>query len=1467
MLLDWLSREGVIVLSWWALVTMAGVAVLPLCLRVLGGLPDRGYTLARAAGLLVVGFVFWLLASLGFLRNTTDSMALAWLIVLIAGLAIYFGAGKERIDLRAWWKDNNRVVIVGEIVFFVLLLGWSIFRAYQNNLSGTEKPMELAFLSATMRSQTFPPADPWLSGYAISYYYFGYVIMAMLSMLSGVASTVGFNMTDALLFALTGLTVFGVVYNLVRSREKSTIVRRAALLVGLLGMVLVILLSNFEMIFVEIPWETHTASADYLQMWNLNGRQTPRPGDDNTDPVHWEYWWWWHGARVISDRNLDGVHTEVIDEFPGFSFLLSDNHPHVLSLPFAALALGLALNTLLTRRKPNRYEIVFYSIVFGGLIFLNTWDGPIYLIVLVAAEALRRLMHSGRLRGQDWRELGLLGGTLLVLAVVLYLPFIAAFRSQAAGISPNLLNPTLPGQFFLMFGPFILLIAPFLALEAWRAGRRMNWRIGLQIGALGLLGLIALMLLLAVVGYVIPSVRDQVNSFAESNGGWGTVVAATFAKRIAYLPTALLLFIGLILIAGRLFPRRDPDADDDKPAPAVTYLPSTGFVLLLIAAALVLTLVPEFVYLRDSFSARMNTVFKFYYQAWLMCGIGGAYGVYSVFAGARQPSPLARAVYAGLTVVVLIAGLIYPIMGIQARMFVETDRVYSVAPEPPTLNGGGTVSNDDDYQAALCLGNLVKGESAVIASAVGPSYNWPAGAISTYTGIPTVFNWPYHELQWRGDTYNLATKGREQDIDHMYRDPTWSGAEPIIARYGINYVVYGSKEHTTYDRAEDLGSPEPAERGEVSRQSGCRLRIGRDAHLPRAGARADSGTGAVRNGHAARNPNAGNVGSERPAWRVVIGAEWIAYVALVALALVLRFAELDSTPMMPFETHNALAAWRVIMPNAPGDPLIPTSSILFVLQSLSFTLFGGSEVAARLMTVLGGVALMLTPILFRPLLGRARTLLVSVLLAFSPVLLIASRTSSPDVWALLFAVLSLWGLWQAGRTQQRFYAGFAVVLFAGLIFLSGSGGFALALILAVAGAITIFWRRRRALIDGEDEDAPLSLAFTGIRGSLELALPAAALIVLVVSTGFMIYPAGLSAVAQGIGGAIQAVVQPKGAGGYALLVSLYYEPALWVLAIVGFALRRERRTTLDVFLAAWLALGVLVSLFFADGSPDHALWFAVPLAALAVNALMWALSQDDRLAALVVPRWARWVIAVSAIGVLAVFTLSFQSMARSLLAAPQGSLTLFSPQPDSIVLLLVSIMFLVIGFFLFASLWGGRTSWQGVLLGLAIFGMVTSLGSGWNAAAFDSQSAVEFWHMQATNDNTALLRETLFDVADRVSGGFPAVPITVVAPQDGVVAWLLRDFSNTKFITDINDAADAEVVIVPETLELPQSGAAYVGQDFVITRSWDISSMSLLDIPAWWTQRQARNTWTTAYAVNLWLRQDVYQGTVDQGAG
>ena len=451
---EWLSREWFIIFGWWLWITLAGIAIFPLCMRLLSGLPDKGYTLSRAVGMMVVTFVFWLLASYGFLDNSVGSIILCWVMVLVISLLVYVRLGDVR-DIFSWWRENRIVFVVTELLFFGLFFVWVIYRAHQNQILFTEKPMELAFMSAVQRSRSFPPNDPWMSGFAISYYYKGYVMSSMLSMLTGIQSTIGFNLTIASQFALTGLTAFGVVYNLVRSRAFETITqfrnssagRGVAITVGLLGMIFMVLLGNFQAVLIEVPFQSQSVPQSYLEFWGTQERSNFAEGGYQQnpdapllkDPAKWTHgWWWFRASRVLTDYSLDGTLQPIqpIDEFPAFSFLLADNHPHVLSLPFVVMVIGMMLNLLLTRREPNGYEVLLYGIAIGGLVFLNTWDGPIYLVGLVGAEALRRMAQDdkGRLLFEDWLHLIKLGVTLLGIVILAYLPFIIGFRSQASGI-------------------------------------------------------------------------------------------------------------------------------------------------------------------------------------------------------------------------------------------------------------------------------------------------------------------------------------------------------------------------------------------------------------------------------------------------------------------------------------------------------------------------------------------------------------------------------------------------------------------------------------------------------------------------------------------------------------------------------------------------------------------------------------------------------------------------------------------------------------------------------------------------------------------------------------------------------------------------------------------------------------------------------------------------------------------------
>jgi len=851
---EWLAREGWIVFNWWALVTLAGAAVLPLCVRLLGGLPDRGYTLTRAVGMLLTGFVFWLLGSLGFLRNDNGGILLAWLLVLGISVAVYVRI-PERFDWRNWWRENRSVVIAAEVLFIVLLLGWTLVRTHQNALTNTEKPMDLMFISSIMRSPSLPPNDGWMANYSISYYYFGYLMAAMLSMVSGISSAVGFNMTISMVFALTGLTAFGVVYNLVRSRALSdpsddlknddvsdadvpNPSRLPAIGVGILATVMVVLMGNFQMALVEYPYQAKIAPEWYLSWTGTQAREVylereqarsagipdDQPitlGPGKPDPTTWEFWWWFRSSRVLNDYQIDGQvqpdwYAQPIDEFPQFSFLLADNHPHVLALPFVLLALGLSLNVLLLGRTPNMLEIIFYALGIGALVFLNTWDGPIYLAALVGAEALRRLMRGqGRLTASDFVALLRFGGIIVGLMLVFYLPFLISFRSQASGLLPNVIAPTFFQHFFIMFGPFVLILAFFLGVEAWRAGWRFNWRMGL-IGAGGLfLGLTAVLLAMLLVAILTPSLYDVVLRFAEPYGGINSALPLVLRRRAEGLLTAVPLLLGVFVIIARLFPRRMPltptgFADDGELLAesvsreeriVVTYPPATGFALLVALIGLVLVLTPEFFYLRDNFGTRINTIFKFYLQAWVVFSVASAYGVFSILNDKQFPKPslIVRGVFGTVTVVAVGLGLLYPIFGIHQRMFIESGRAFN--PSPLTLDGGSTLVSSSDYQAIRCFENLALTPDLVVAEALGPAYNSGYGRVAGLTGVPIVLGWENHERQWRGATYDEVAGSRGQDIPLLYTDLRWETAQEIIERYGIDYIFYGTSERSSYSSA------------------------------------------------------------------------------------------------------------------------------------------------------------------------------------------------------------------------------------------------------------------------------------------------------------------------------------------------------------------------------------------------------------------------------------------------------------------------------------------------------------------------------------------------------------------------------------------------------------------------------------------------------------------------------------------
>jgi YYY domain-containing protein len=858
---------------WYVLISVVGWLAVPAAYRLLPNLPDRGFTLARPIGLLLWGYSFWLLASLHIIQNDTGGVLFA--LFLLAGFSIWLisrqHGWREFLD---WIKSRKRLVLISEAVFLLAFAAWALVRAANPDIVGTEKPMELAFINSILRSPSFPPNDPWLSGYAISYYYFGYVLVAMLIRLTGVVSGVAFNLAVALWFGLTALAAYGILYSLLtiwknhtskkdgNYPEKAVNSEQPVHAWALLGPFFILIVSNIEgfleMLHGRGLFWTQTSNGKWLSsFWSWLGIQeltSPPSLPLSWIPTRVGGIWWWRASRVLQDFDLTGASREIIDEFPFFSYLLSDLHPHVLTMPFALLAVGLSLNLYLKCREPaavhgmsifswfkqwwdgknpplsatgltawlRNPDFWFAALVLGGLAFLNTWDFPIYVALFSATYALIRFQQEG------WsfaRLVDFIGTAILlgVTGIILYFPFYVGFTSQAGGILPSLSFFTRGVQFWVMFATLLIPIIAWL-IWMWRkqGSRTLFWN-GLKFSAAITFGLWLLSYLLGWFALSLPSFGNTIlgiqgssetlTAIGSSFINWGGLFASlqgssdTFSLLVGSLgkrlidPGTWITLIGLIALVwgllasfkprcsvdelvGQAVSLKDGEEDAYRAITAVNNPDPNVFVLLLVFVGCGLVLTPEFFYLRDQFGWRMNTVFKFYFQTWIIWGLSAA------FASVLLISTLKKvwgAIYKVGWVILIVLGLAYPLFGVLTK----TD---NFKPAEFTLNGNAYFQNGSpDEWAGIAW--LQQAPLGVVAEAVGGSYSQYA-RISTQSGDPTVLGWTGHESQWRGGSREMGS--RETDISTLYKTTDWNTAKTILDEYNIRYVFIDDLERSTY---------------------------------------------------------------------------------------------------------------------------------------------------------------------------------------------------------------------------------------------------------------------------------------------------------------------------------------------------------------------------------------------------------------------------------------------------------------------------------------------------------------------------------------------------------------------------------------------------------------------------------------------------------------------------------------------
>ena len=550
--------------------------------------------------------------------------------------------------------------------------------------------------------------------------------------------------------------------------------------------------------------------------------------------------WYWTATRVIPD---------TINEFPFFTFVYADLHAHLMSLPFTLAALGIAAHAALNRAQLKWYDLGIAAMVLGSLRAINTWDYPTYLALIGAAMVLGFFAdvraQNADAETADWSE-----------TIQRYLWFVVLMFAQVSVLVMPLNAAGVRITFDMAI--YILVMVFAIAYGILRYGmqldpRAVGWQLGWRMLALVALSVLFYLPYIMNYGTAYTSVelwkdaRTTLTDYLVVHGifmfltaGYLIVLVANKSARtlnasvastrteslfegwlIYLVPALLVLEVGLVFFGLTVFAIVLPFV-----AIAAWVLVDSEtalvhrFLALLLLAALLLTLMVEIITLKGDIG-RMNTVFKFYLQAWVFFAVANASGLAIVFhhlwfrEGVKDAetgelrdrdsalTQTLKAAWWGLAALLILGGMLYAPFAAWAKMH---DRF--VADSAPGLNGldymkQAVYNTHDkeipliqDYDAIQWLRANIQG-TPVILEANDSLYRW-GNRVSINTGLPTIIGWDWHTKQQYSLLPGEIIDNRIRYIQTIYDTADPNEALDLLRRYNVSLIYVGPLERILY---------------------------------------------------------------------------------------------------------------------------------------------------------------------------------------------------------------------------------------------------------------------------------------------------------------------------------------------------------------------------------------------------------------------------------------------------------------------------------------------------------------------------------------------------------------------------------------------------------------------------------------------------------------------------------------------
>lgn len=817
------ASDTFLVLRWAALMTVFGIACLPLGAKLFNRMPGGGFILTQTLGILAVSLFVWTFTYIGVYRFNYPLVLIA--VLLLAGAC--YGIKSLRTGLIDKIREPDYIlnVVIEETVFVLVLTLMCYFKGFLPDINGQEKFMDYGFVMSMLRNSKLPANDMWLSGLPINYYYFGQFVYALLIKFTFITPSIGYNIAMCTATALPFAMSYSVGTLLIDTSEKfglhsNKIVRTAA---GLLTGCAVSLWGNSHSFF----YDENSLGNGLLNLFAKMGAQVGRT-DSYFYPDSTRYIGW-------NPEVLENGGDYTIEEFPFYSYLVGDLHAHVISMMVILLIMAIAITMIadiklpgvvelgLKRTKYNfsspigrldkEYKVTLTfgflcsSVLLGVAQMTSYWDFLIYFIFLSMTVFVINSVCSKvftDITGGVYfviNTAGILGLYLLLgdkpaahIAVQAVLCLMAYLISV---YTPNALTRT-SFQMSFMFTVAHIVSLPFnlnFDMISNSLGKCINHSPIYQLFILWGTHVIICVTFLVITIFTVNLRRANAKELKSGR----------------YVPTVIEGGYSFTNPVQGFFARRNL---------------ADVFVCGMTIVGIMLIIAPEIFYVRDIYTGgylRSNTMFKFAFAAFIILSVAMIYAIMRLIWMVNKKG-VYSSVFLAVSIVFMAFCFIpahYTMAALKQRCgdfsrdnYISLDgTAYLKDYYCPTafIQQGGLFSY---YEAIGWLNENVKG-SPVICEAYSDSYT-DGCIVSSYTGLPTVFGWQTHEWLWRyqgivnketdllesdpeHDVWQMYIIPRHQDIDILYLSTNKDEVQSIIDKYHIEYIICGNLEYYKYD--------------------------------------------------------------------------------------------------------------------------------------------------------------------------------------------------------------------------------------------------------------------------------------------------------------------------------------------------------------------------------------------------------------------------------------------------------------------------------------------------------------------------------------------------------------------------------------------------------------------------------------------------------------------------------------------